>query len=192
MKRFVTLLICVFTLLIHHQNQAMAQLGIRTGLKLGRTQSKFTGSDIQDVSHLKANTGGVSLELNLLVLSFQADLLYQSRGTSWNNGEESTLHYICIPVVVKKKFLPLLLHPYVLAGPEWNYLLSGDIDIEGVNTDVKKSSMGIVVGAGLEFALLGKAAYVEGRYHYGIDNISKTTALDIKNRTMAIYLGLLL
>jgi len=191
MKRFTMTILCVFTLLLFAQNEASAQLGMRTGFKLGRTQSDFIGTDIDPLGKIKANTGGVSLELNLILLSFQADVLYQNRGAILEDGDKTKLHYISIPVVVKKKFLPLLLHPYILAGPEWNYLLSGSIKVDDVKADMKKSGIGFVVGGGLEFGLLGKSAYVEGRYHWGTSELTKHESLNIKDRTASIYLGIL-
>ena len=168
-----------------------AQLGLRTGLKVGQTYANFTGDDAKDTEQLKSLTGGVSLELNLLVLSFQADLLYQTRGAVWEGDDENKLHYISVPVVVKKKFLPLLIHPYILAGPEWNWLISGKIEGTDIEADAQKMSMGAVVGAGLEFGLLGKSVYIEGRYHWGISRLSDVKSLDLKDKTAAVYIGLL-
>ena len=186
----IVVLFAVLTMLFFTQS-AVAQLGIRTGLKVGQTYTNFTGDDADNTDRLKSFSGGVSLELNLLVLSFQADLLYQSRGAVWEDDEENKLHYISIPVVLKKKFLPLLVHPYILAGPEWNWLISGKIEGAEIKADAKKMAMGIVVGGGLEFGLFGKSAYVEGRYHWGVTQLSDVSSLDIKDKTASVYVGLL-
>ncbi|MCK5145989.1 PorT family protein [bacterium] len=184
-------LFIVIALLVYTQT-AISQIGIRTGFKLGRTQSKFTGDDFKNIDKLKANSGGLSLELGFLVFAVQADLLYQSKGTVLENGDEIKLNYISIPVLIKKRFLPMLIHPYIMVGPEWNYHISGDIKIDGVKTKVEKTAMAAVVGVGIEFELLGKGAFLEGRYHFGLSSISKIDNIDIKDKTASIYFGVLL
>ncbi len=187
MKRilFVTILILIAFSTVY------GQLGFRTGLKAGYSMANLAGDDFDDFKAREAITGGVALEFNLLIISFQIEALYSPRGAVFE-GDETNLNYISVPILVKKKFLPLMIHPYIFGGPEFNYLLSakaGDVDIK---EHLNKQDLAAVGGAGLEFSLVGKSVYIEARYSYGLNKINKESGFgDAKNRVSQIFVGIL-
>lgn len=183
---FICVVILSFFLV---SNVAFGQLGIRKGIKVGYNLATLSGDDLET---RKAIAGGGSLEFNLLgLLAFQVDVLYSPRGASIQNGVETKLNYISIPIVLKQKFFPVGIHPYILGGPEFNYLISAKRDGTDIKDNTKSQDLAIVIGGGLEFSLLGNSAYIEGRYSYGLNDIGKQTQSDSKNRVSQIFFGFL-
>lgn len=186
---FICVVILSFFLVSH---AAFGQLGIRKGIKVGYNWATLSGDDLNGVESRKSIAGGGSLEFNLLgLLAFQVDVLYSPRGTSIQNGVETKLNYISIPIVLKQKFFPVGIHPYIMGGPEFNYLLSAKTDDIDIKDQIKSQDLVIVIGGGLEFSLLGNSAYIEGRYSYGLNDIGKQTQFNSKNRVSQIFFGFL-
>ena len=173
-----------------------AQFGIRKGIKAGYISSSVTGDLVKDidVSSSKKLSYGVSLEASLLnLLHLQADVLYAPKGASYESelGDvDLDTKYLSIPVVLKKKFLPLTTHPYALVGLEYDILLSAKMDEKDVKEDFKSKDQNLVLGAGLELSLLTFSGYIEGRYVYGLSDIQKEGD-SLKNKAVQVYIGIL-
>lgn len=189
--------ICLLLILSISVSSLQAQIGFRKGLKVGSNWANITNLDIDDTESLKSFTAGLSLEINLLnLLAIQADFLYSPKGVT-AMGEDTHLNYFSVPVVLKKKFFPLGIHPYTLIGLEYGFLISAkaaDIDIKD---ELNSSDMSIIVGGGVEFSLFGNGVYVEGRYNYGLKEITDNPDLlgdfykNSKNKVLQVYLGIL-
>ena len=169
------------------------QLGVRKGIKVGYNWAKLTSDNLNTTQSIKAMTGGISLEFNFLnILSLQTDILYSPRGSLVNNVNKISLKYLSIPVVLKRKFFPVGIHPYLLIGPEINFILSANMDGTNIKDTLNKEDFTVVTGAGIEFSLLGKGTYVEGRYSFGLNSIySDHTVSNSKNRVLQIFFGFL-
>lgn len=167
------------------------QLGIGKGIKLGYNWAKLTNDLLSTTQTKKALTGGVSLEFNILnIVSLQTDVLYSPRGSLIKNDSTITLKYISIPVILKRKFFPVGIHPYLLIGPEINFLFSADIDGMDIKNLLNTEDFAVVTGAGIEFSLLGKGVYIEARYSYGLNGIYKDQSFSSsKNRVYQIFGG---
>ena len=182
-----TIVLLIFSATAH------AQLGIRTGLKAGKTWSHLGGDQGLD-NKLEAYSAGFSMELNLMVISFQADLLYTKKGgviMDAEGPEDFTLTCLSVPCLAKLSFFPLVVHPYVVAGLEFNILLSADRDGNDVKDQLSTQTLAAVVGCGVEFSVLGKGAYVEARYSYGLKSIYTEGDTAVKNRSAQVFLGVL-
>lgn len=172
---------------------ASAQLGVRKGLKFGYSSASLTGDNLDDISPLKTMSGGVCLEFNLVVFSFEGDVLYSTRGADFGENGSMEISYISIPLMLKKKFLPVLVHPYIMGGLEFNYLVSGKFDGTDIKDTLNSQDMCLTVGAGVEFSFLGKGLFGELRYSYGVNNIYKDSAApEVKHRVGHVMVGILL
>ena len=191
MKRRIICCSVILLSILIAGSTAFGQLGFRKGIKVGYNWASISG-DVEDTESRKAITGGIAVEFNLLTLfSFELDVLYSPRGASFQ-GTETKLNYISVPMVLKKKFIPVGIHPYILGGPEFNFLISAKADDEDVKDSFTSEDLVFVVGAGLEFSFLGKSAYVETRYSYGLNNINRDAeAGEAKNRVSQVYFGVL-
>ncbi|MBN2415888.1 PorT family protein [bacterium] len=190
MRKHTAMILCLGLFVLFLTRTASAQLGVRAGIKGGYNSSIVAGDDVNGAERLQGITGGLSLEMNLLIIALQADAMYSPRGASVN-GEDLRLTYFSLPVVAKIKFFPLLVHPYLLGGPEFNFLLSAKADGNDIKNTLKSQSISAVAGAGLEFSLFGKSAYGEVRYCHGLTNISDVEGTELFDRTYQILFGFL-
>lgn len=190
MKKQAALIVCLSLIALFMTQTASAQLGLRAGIKGGYNSSTLAGDDADGADRLQGITGGLSLEMNLLVLALQADAMYSPRGASFD-GKDTRITYFSLPVVAKIKFFPLLVHPYLLAGPEFNFVMSAKADGNDIKDELKSQCMSAVVGAGVEFSLFGKSAYGEARYSHGLSNISDLDGVELYDRTYQILFGFL-
>jgi len=193
MKRINFLILASFVFVFMCGNTVFGQLGFRKGFKIGYNWARLSGDEMDNIESRKATAGGVGLEFGLLGLwSLQVDALYSPRGVRFQNNNEIKLRYISIPIVLKKKFFPVGIHPYILGGTEFNFLIKGEKNyIDNNAPSFQSQNMAIVAGGGLEFSLLGKSAYMEGRYSYGTDNVYTDTQRSAKNRVLEVFVGFL-
>jgi hypothetical protein len=172
-----------------------AQPGLRKGFKAGRTQARVTGNRFDETRSLQSFCGGVSLEFGFLgIFDLEADILYTTKGcraTTANKEAEARLNYLSIPMVLKKKFLPLGVHPYVEGGLEFGSILSATFDGQSIKNDLYSNETALLLGGGIEFGLIGRGVCVEGRYSQGLDNLFKQdTAGNAKTRTTQLLIGI--
>ena len=193
MRRYLLFFIAIYTLAV--TAASFAQLGIRKGIKAGYISASVKDKSTEvDIKSNKNLSYGVSLEASLLnLLHVQADVLYAPKGGRYENKSEHMdldMKYLSIPIVLKKKFLPLTTHPYVLAGLEYDILLSAKLDKEDIKDELKSKDQNLVLGAGLELSLLTFSGYIEGRYAYGLSDIKKEGD-SLKNKAFQVYVGIL-
>ncbi|MCJ7812603.1 PorT family protein [bacterium] len=194
MKRNIFISVMLTMLIVLIFGTAFGQLGIRKGIKGGYNWAKLSSDSLNNIHSIKSLTGGISLEFNILnLLSLQTDVLYSPRGSLVGNNVEIKLKYLSIPVILKRKFFPVGIHPYLLIGPEINFLLSASRDGADIKNMVNQEDFALVTGGGVEFSFLGKGAYIEGRYSYGLNSIySDAVSQNSKNRVYQIFGGFLL
>lgn len=192
MKRSNFVLIIIM-LVIGLSQHSFGQLGFRKGIKAGYNFASISGDDMGATENLKGLTGGIAIEFSFLaLLSFEADVLYSPRGVSLKDNGDIELKYISIPMVLKRKFFPVGVHPYIFGGPEFNFLLSAKADGTDIKDELTSEDLAFVIGGGIEFSLFGNSAYAEGRYSYGLNNLYKDRDLgEWKNRVGQIFFGIL-
>lgn len=190
MKRMVICCSVILLSILIAGSTAFGQFGFRKGIKVGNNWATISGDEYPESR--QALAGGIAVEFNLMPLfSFELDVLYSPRGAA-QEGIETKLNYISVPMVLKKKFIPVGIHPYILGGPEFNFLLSAKREDEDLKDLFTSEDFVFVVGAGLEFSFLRNSAYVEARYSYGLNNIfTDPDAEDAKNRVSQIFFGVL-
>lgn len=192
MKRFLPWLAVVSFMAFFLTSPVKAQFGPKSVFKIGYNWSVLSGESVSDVEAWKAVTGGFGLELDLMIVSLQIDLMYSPRGGEIPDLGKVRLHYLSVPIVVKKKFFPVGIHPYIVGGLEFSYLISAKQDGENIRDDLRSDDLGLVAGAGLEFSLLGKGAFLEGRYFYGLGRINQEDLfVDVRNSTYQFTIGLI-
>jgi hypothetical protein len=99
---------------------------------------------------------------------------------------ESESGYFELPALLR---FPVGNKFHVLAGPTLGFLLSSEMEseVEGVNykadlkDKLKNLDFGLTVGAGMRFPVLLGELLIDGRYRYGISNISKDSDVKFKS-----------
>lgn len=133
-----------------------AKIGVPLTEAFNNDGGKFT------FSH---NTGryvvGATAEVRIpfIGLGVEADALYRRYDLA------GTVNEFEFPILVKYRFPGLLIHPFVDAGPSFNYVAkSGSIDLR-----LHSSSTGVAVGGGLEIKALIVRLSPELRYTHWRD-----------------------
>jgi len=154
---------------------------------------------------------GTGIEFTLARnISFEIDVLYLQKGTEVHKvysqieifvvPQKYTLQVISIPILLKIKFLRGT-SPYILGGHEWSFILShgfrsrlldgrtGDFSSIKELTETLESSL--VFGGGFGMKEKSILFFIEGRYHYGLNNIIKGQLdwTSAKTRTIVLLVG---
>ena len=189
---------------------AQPQLGaaqVVLGAKVGATFSNVDQDPEEfDSKRLTSFGGGGFLRFGLAGLSLQAELLALTKGTKFEDADESIelkLDYIEVPLLLRfglssgTGFMP-----YLMAGPSVGFEIgcsfdvestfgdaSGDCDEDGDDNFLRnKTDIGLTGVVGFEFAAGPGNILVEGRYTHGLTDISKDTD-KARNRSFGIFAG---
>jgi len=193
MKRNVYIMSTLMIIMLIITGSSFAQLGFRVGPKAGYNWATVADTSLSGQSARKAIGFGLALEFNFFSLfSIEADAVYSPRGATLENDGSLRLNYISVPIVLKKKFLPALIHPYILAGSEINFLMNAEENGNDIKDELKSQYFCLVVGGGLELSLLGKGAFIEARYTHGFTDVWKGDERSLKNNVFSLFVGILL
>lgn len=125
--------------------------------------------------------------------------------------ESERINYAEIPLMMKAGFGIGPVRLDILAGPSFSLAISGkrtttikttnlitnttneesDTDDLEFDQDYKKADLNLQGGAALSFRLGGTRFFVDGRYLYGVSNLSNSSDTEITSRGVAITGGLL-
>jgi opacity protein-like surface antigen len=171
------------------------------GFKLGASMSKMVTDPDNDLDGLTAFAGGGFVRFGFGRIGIQPELLTVTRGYDDDSFGSLKLEYIEIPVLIH---LPLSLgtsfSPYVVAGPSLGIEvgcevefgdIEGDCDDEGGEGDDDRSStdIGITAGGGLAFNMGPGALLLEGRYTWGLTDLSDVEGVSTKSRWALLTVG---
>lgn len=163
------------------------KLGAKAGLNLA-TLSEDYDPDVKNRTSF--HVGGVA-EISLSeAFSIQPEILYSSQGAKddGDDDEEVRLNYLTLPVLAKY----YVSEGFSLeVGPQLGLLLKGEIEDNGVTTDVKDISkstdLGIAFGLGYKFE---SGLNFGLRYYLGSDiNDIEGSPDKIKNKVLQISVG---
>ncbi len=177
MRKFLILIVLLGTGL------NLSAQGLDFGVKAG-----VNFSSVRDASGLDNRTGfvaGVFAGGKLGdKLGLQADLLYSQQGAEFELGDFN-LDYVNVPIVVKY-YLSDNFNFHV--GPQFGVLINDDAQTvvgETIN-DIATNNFDITAVLGLGFDL-PMGIRLEGRYNFGLSDISKTD--DGKNSVVTLSVG---
>ncbi|MDR0385725.1 MAG: PorT family protein [Prevotellaceae bacterium] len=172
MKKILLILIAfMFVGSIHAQ--------LRFGVKAGANFSTFNSKE--QVLQKKGAAWQVGLasqfKIPVIGLGIQPELLY-----SVYKGESNSIGYFNIPLNLRWQPLPIpLVKPVILVGPYFGYA----VNFKGFNDfkdNIKRFDWGIGLGAGVEIWKL----QVEGRYNWGLQNLSGIRDFNLKNNVFTL------
>ncbi|MDP2364085.1 MAG: outer membrane beta-barrel protein [Ignavibacteria bacterium] len=208
MKR-VFLIIFLFLLNIINNSQSIDGYGVKVGLGLTNHSWQYDSS-IDGKLDWENNSGiAVKAFADIVLLSFlqvESEIGYIQKGAKYKiavttiyqpdgNGEyiniNNRLNYFSISLMAKLKYNSDLFSPYLLLGPEYNYLLNKQIDkgFEVVYDKFKKNAFGFTVGFGSEVKLLPINIIVEYRYSRDFTNNYESYLIEIKNYSHTFLIG---
>ena len=162
---------------------AQAQ-GIDFGIKAGANFSNFSG-DV-DTDGITSFHAGAVLELNIVpMFSVQAEGMFSSQGATYKDtafeiAQDINLDYISVPVLAKVYILPEVLS--VQAGPQFSFLVN---DAEEA---FESKSFDLAAAGGVEVKIIA-GLFAQARYTIGLNNVSDTDMIDVKNNVFQLSVG---
>lgn len=101
------------------------------------------------------------------------------------------LFYISAALMGKAKYNLGMFTPYLLLGPQFNYLIGKDLNmaIAWPFYHFKNNIFGYTAGAGTELKIMSVSFLVEYRFEKDLTNNYDLSSLDIKNYSHSVLLG---
>ena len=205
----ITFIFLLFVFSVPSFSQSIDTYGIKLGLGLSNHKWEYNTSPSFNVNW--DNNYGITARafVDISFLSFlnvEGEIGYVPKGvkdkipittTSQPDGTgkyidvNNRLNYLSISLLAKYKYNLELFTPYIIFGPEYNYLLSKQIyqGFEIIYDKFRKNLWGFTVGVGSEIKLLPINLLIEYRYSRDLTNSYELSTIDIKNYSHTFLIG---
>ena len=178
-------------------SSASAQKGLELGFRGGVSvaSASLDVSETFDKSNRTGFVGGVFLNYDASILGFQVGAQYAQKGVDLDIGDavnEFSLSYLEIPAVVKLGIPLGVIKPSVFGGAGLGFKTGCDNSGEDCGDDFKGTDFTGIAGADVAIYLGSISLWADGRYHFGLSNISDASDVvgDLKNRNWTLQAGL--
>ena len=177
-----------------------AAVGVKAGMNFANLNFEGDGATV-NLDQRKGFVGGLFVVWPATGrVALQTEALYSQKGAQMEEDGASgkiKLDYVDVPVLARFSS-PVSggTSFHVFAGPSFNFRVSAKAESsfedeeenEDIDDDVERFDLGLVAGAGLEFGRF----VLDGRYTWGLSNINKDEADDvkIKNHVFAVMAGI--
>ncbi|MGD8727263.1 MAG: porin family protein [Gemmatimonadales bacterium] len=163
--------------------QAQITVGARGGVSVASASLDIEETFSQE--NRTGFTGGAFLDFNGGIFGVQVGAQYTQKGSTLDINQQVTelsLANLEIPAVVKVGIPLGMLKPSVFGGAGMSLVMSCDANDVDCKDDVKSTEWQGIAGADLAIYLGGISIWVDGRYHFGLSNISEEIFTDLKNK----------
>jgi hypothetical protein len=213
-KTIITILVLSIVCFSISKSQLIRDYGIKIGLastnqnwnwspEISQTGVVFTSTK----AHQNIDVAGFIEWLDIPFFSLLTEVHYIRKGSdvttnikvttianpSWNGqflSYSTKVNYLSVPILVKLRMSGPLLTSYIIAGPRFDYYLSGNGDNLLMN-DFKKINIGGTLGVGIEStSILPIQMGLEFRYSPDFQDCFSSSVITIKNRSMEFLLVL--
>jgi hypothetical protein len=178
-------------------SQAQAQKGLELGFRGGISvaSASVDVSETFDKSNRTGFAGGVFLNYDASLLGFQIGAQYAQKGVDLeidNVVNEFDLAYLEIPAVVKLGIPLGVVKPSVFGGAGLGFNTGCDNSGEDCGDEFKSVDWIGIAGADVAIYLGSISLWADGRYHFGLSNISDASDVvgDLKNRNWTFQAGI--
>jgi len=188
MRMFVRSALALAVALTFVGSQAQAQLtvGARGGVAVSSVSLDISETFTKE--NQTGFTGGAFLDFNGGLLGFQVAAQYTQKGAKLDINEitsDLSLANLEIPAVVKVGIPLGMIKPSVFGGAGLSFVMSCDQGAEGAEVDckddLKSTEWQGIAGADLAIYLGGLSLWIDGRYHFGLSDISEAVT-NLKNK----------
>jgi len=175
---------------------AEAQRGLELGVRGGVSVASASFSEATfDKSNRTGFAGGVFLNYDLSALGFQVGAQYAQKGVDLDVSgtvSEFSLKYLEIPAVVKLGIPLGAVKPSVFGGVGLGFNTGCDNSGTDCGDNVKSTEFSGIAGADLALYVGSISLWVDGRYHFGLNNINEATGTvsDLKNQNWTFQAGI--
>lgn len=203
MRRFSTAILATAALAF----SAAAAEAQTIGFKLGASMSNLSIDGTTGESDFSTGfVGGGFIRFGFGRLGIQPEILSVTKGAEFDGAtddadEALNIEYVAVPVLLH---FPLTygssFAPYIIGGPEFAFDVGCEFEAAGDTVDCdeapdgpierKSIDIGLSAGGGFAFAVGPGALLLEGRYTWGLTNISDSPDPDeMKNRSAYFLAG---
>lgn len=174
---------------------AQTMLGVRGGVSVSSVDLDI--GETFDDSNRTGFVGGVFLDFGSgdSPLGFQIGAQYSQKGVELDIDDvvsDLSLNYLEIPAVVKVGLPLRAIKPSVFGGVGLGFNTSCELENDGdCDDDITSTEFAGILGADVVFYLGGLNLFVDGRYHFGLNDISDSVDIEeLKNRAWQFQAGL--
>jgi len=169
------------------------ELGFRGGVSVASASLDASGTF--DKSNRTGFAGGIFLNVDRGVLGFQTGAQYTQKGVELDLGEtvsDFSLSYLEIPAVVKLGIPLDVIKPSVFGGAGIGFKSSCDDGGEDCGDAFKSLDYFGIAGADVAIYLGSISFWADGRYHFGLTDVSDTSDVvgDFKHRNWTLQAGI--
>ncbi len=173
------------------------RLGIIGGMNFSDLREDGVENSMMDYSTRSGFKAGLVAELGIGNSGFalQAEPMYVEKGalmkleSSTFRAEADELEsdfrmtYIELPILAKYSFGLGVIRPFVVAGPEFGWMMNAKVNGTDVKEDLREFDVLATAGLGLDIELMETAyLFLEGRYNYGFSDLN-----DVEESTTELY-----
>ncbi len=176
-----------------------AQVSLQGGgsIGVGFFKEEISLSGVNSVTDTRTGfTGGFAMDaIFSKYFSLREGIMYSGRGGSAGTLTDQ-LNYVAIPIAMKFSYpLPSRIHPYLLGGGDFGFLINGKLENGSAAADESNSynaaDFGVYFGAGADFPMAHSIVpFVEFSYLLGISNTSPLSSYTQTNQGFQINAGL--
>lgn len=200
MKKIVLLLVLVFG--VSQFSNAQAAFGIKAGINYNSDSFQNVKDDVIKENgegrsgyhagiwfRAKLPIIGLYIRPEIVYTNLGTEITYASVGSSQTTVSDYDFQKIDIPVLIGKKLFGF---GNVFAGPSFQYILDSGFDVNKLEKDdIENFTVGIQLGAGVEFGPIG----IDVRWERGFNDVETkfldgTTNVEFDTRVNQIILGL--
>ncbi len=170
---------------------AQVTVGARGGVSVASASLDISETFSQE--NRTGFTGGAFLDFNGGILGLQVAAQYTQKGSTIDVNQQVTqlsLANLEIPAVVKVGIPLGMIKPSVFGGAGLSWVMSCDANDVDCKDNVKSTEWMGIAGADLAIYLGGISLWVDGRYHFGLSNISDEIFTDLKNKHWSFQGGI--
>ena len=167
--------------------------GVHGGLNY--SDYHYSNSAFSDTHQKTGSLFGVHFEgMSLGVFGLRLETNYSTK--SYDVGSFATVnhHYLQVPLLFKISPITGPLEVFAEAGPAASLHLSSNVDVLNnsvkYNDDSNTWDFSLIAGVGVAFKFEPFLFALEGRYDYGLKNLSSSNGADIKSRAIQVLAGL--
>ena len=173
--------------------QQRTTLGVRGGVSVASASLDIDETFSQD--NRTGFAGGVFLDFDGGIFGLQVAGQYTQKGAELdvsNTVSDLSLAYLEIPGVLKLGIPLGSVKPSVFGGVALSFITTCDNDGEDCKESVTSTDFLGIAGADLAIYLGAVSLWADGRYHFGLSNVSDAGDIvdDLKNRNWTFQAGL--